>query len=87
MLFEVHQLGTEKQKRRWFVRHIMSQNDVMGIRGGLDTEAQAKFYAAEFENSPFIWFFTDPQDLFTLNDKDTLINFVTETRKKAQKIK
>jgi hypothetical protein len=87
MLFEVWQTANEKVERRWFVRHIMSQNDVMGIRGGLKTEAQARAYAAEFEASPFIWYFTDPQDLKNLNDMDALIEFVTTTRKKVMEAK
>ena len=89
MLFEVYQntTGNKYEKGKWFVRHILSQTCVMALAGGLETEAQAKVYAAEFENSPFIWCFTNPQDLKLLNDIDTLLDFVTATRKKAKEAK
>lgn len=82
MFFEVYPKG-----KKWAVRHILSQNDVMGGYGNFRSEKQAYFYAAEFENSPFVWCFTDPADLWVLNNEDEVLTFVTETRAKANQVK
>lgn len=79
MLFEVHSTGRGK----WFVRHILTQNDAMGHKGALHTRAQAKLYATLLETSPFIWQFTDPAHVYVLNDKKTLHDFINESREIA----
>ena len=86
MLFEVYSARI-KNKDLWFVRHILSQNDVMGPEGPFEKKKQAEAYCALFENSPFIWHFTNPDDLFVLNVKKEIFDFVDFARQEAERVK
>lgn len=82
MLFEVYPKG-----KKWAVRHILTQNDILGPGGPFETKKQAEIYADLFEKSPFIWHFTDPKHLTVLNDRDTVEDFAIEARHKALGVK
>lgn len=82
MLFEVYPKG-----KKWAVRHVMSQADILGPEGPFDSRAQAEVFAAEFEASPFIWYFDDRRDLMKLNKKEEIFAFHTAARAKAESVK
>jgi len=78
MLFEVYAKG-----KKWVVRHVLTQSDVMGPYSGFTKKEQAEAYCKSFENSPFIWHFTDPKDLTVLNDYDAVIAFMHDAYNKV----
>lgn len=80
MIFEVFKHESEL----WYVRHIKSNEHVMGNYPGFEKKEQADIYAQLLDVSPFIWDFSTFDEMVLMNDRDQLIDFAGDAHTMAK---